>query len=362
MKKVISILFILPMILSCVLVSTPPVGETNFPLQQVASIPVDGEIQQIAVADTWIAVSTYGHITALDKDSQQILWDLDFNALNEENRFQMVNDTVIASSYDQIILIDKNGQKKEIVLSPQKDSNNIIKIAAVTRDYLYVVRGSSWILEAYDSSKNALVWETPVGRGGADNVFYDPTSGSVYIVGGSVSALENLNGNLLWEQEEDTLLAAFEDGILYVYEEVDPKDNYRIVAIDVRSREELWTKDFVFSPASGINQLTIIDNLLIASAGKLIALDKSNGDQIWSASVGETFYTAPIKFDGNLYVMGGVSSTAFAISPDDGSVIGTANLDGDENLFSADPLSKVHTLDDGIVFNTKLSVVIYKTK
>jgi len=80
MKRIIPVLLILPIMLSCILYKTPQLGETNFPLKQVATIPIDGAIEDIAVADSWIAVHTHDDkITAIDIDTQEILWSIDFS-------------------------------------------------------------------------------------------------------------------------------------------------------------------------------------------------------------------------------------------------------------------------------------------
>ena len=78
-------------------------------------------------------------------------------------------------------------------------------------------------------------------------------------------------------------------------------------------------------------------------------------------SIGEEFSTVPIGFDSVIYVMGDASGTVFAISADDGSVIGTVNLKSD-SLFSADANAGVNKLDDGILFNTRNEIVIYEAK
>lgn len=358
MEKIVSLALILPITLACVLISTPPLGETNFPLQQVTSLPIDGEIGQIAVAETWMAVSTQkGKLIAIDLETQNVLWEINFPVILWSNGLLVQNDILIAASQDQIITVDRAGTKKEINLDD--DVVTVINMPGIYSGYLYILGGSNWTLEAYDISKNTLLWKTQVGRGGADNVFYNSSNDIAYVAGGSISAFNNSKGDLIWEQTGNVLISTFEDGVLYVFEEKNLKDHYQIAAIDVSRRKELWSRDFVFQPADNVNQLTILGDLLVASAGDLIALDKSTGDQIWRVNVGETFYTAPIEFDRNLYGMGGASSTVFAVSPKDGSILGTVNLEEDD-IFLANSLGRVHKLEDGIVFNTTDAVVIYK--
>lgn len=93
----------------------------------------------------------------------------------------------------------------------------------------------------------------------------------------------------------------------------------------------------------------------------MIAFDRSNGEQVWNIDVhtfGEEFIVQPVEFDGVIYAVGYASNTIFAVSANDGSIIGTANLES-ENSFGV-LYGEVFKLKDGILFNTSDAVVVYK--
>ena len=105
MKKIVLLLMLLPVILACMLYSSPTLGEVNFPLKKTLTMPIDADIKEIAVGDSWIAVRTDNAVIALDIDTLKTLWTLDIrvNALGEG--FQMRHDRLITASEEQLILI-----------------------------------------------------------------------------------------------------------------------------------------------------------------------------------------------------------------------------------------------------------------
>jgi outer membrane protein assembly factor BamB len=348
-------------------------GETNFPLKQVATISIDDVIEDIAVGDTWIAIRTYHTITAIDIDTFEKLWDIDKQVSTFGEGFQIVNDILVAASKEQIFLIDRQGQQRDFNLKPRKAQINVIRLAAIYPGYLYVFRGDSWILEAYDISNDVLLWEIYRGR---PAIIYDATTKIAYAIRHDlISAVDNQSGKVLWQQrrQEKRILpssftlgvlgATLDANVLYVYERTKDRDYYRITAIDVKTQKELWIKDFTFSVNRSLTHFAVIDDLLLANGGKgMIALNKFNGEQVWETSeLGEGLVTRPFKVDDVIYAMGVASSTVFAISSYDGSLIGTVNLESD-SAFGVDPSKNLYYLNDGIVFNMRDTVVIYKTK
>jgi outer membrane protein assembly factor BamB len=254
--------------------------------------------------------------------------------------------------------MNREGQQKEVNLDPEGES--ITSLVAAYPNYLYIVRDPKWTLEVYDLSRNILMWKTALGRGGGDAAFYDASSNIVYVTGPSIQAFDNTTGALLWDKAVDSFTSVFEAGVLYDYESVNENDHYRLAAINVENQQELWSQDFTFSPGRRVNNLKIVGDMLVLCGGDLIALDKSDGQQKWKANVGDNFYQCPVEFNSILYEKTGASRTVYAISPDDGAVIGHVTLETPGILDGADAKGGVYALQDGIVFNTKKSVVIYR--
>ncbi|MBV6451186.1 MAG: Outer membrane protein assembly factor BamB [Anaerolineales bacterium] len=359
MKRIIFVLLSLIAISSCgskKTLATPL--ELNFPLRQSAIWPFDEEVRRLAVSDTWFAVQLFGKIVAVDIDTRNVLWYRNF-AADIYSEFQILNDVLVVASENQIITIDRGGNEKEIRLEATADEINIVKLVSVTENYLYVIRGSKWTLEAYDIPKSILLWRTIVGRGGGDDVFYEPQSDIAYISGGPIQAIDNRSGSLLWKQDGNVLNSIYLGGVLYVYEQIDSEGNSRFAAFDVGSLKWIWNKHIALDPSASVNRLGIIDDLLVASAGNLIALDKISGEKIWSVDVGESFYASPVKYADTLYARAG--DNLYAISPVDGKVLGFVRLEN-SNLFTAETFGDIYTIEDGILFSNSNFVFMYKPK
>ena len=361
MKKIALALLTLSIMLSCMLYASPQLGELDFPLKKVLEFPMEGVIKEIAVADTWIAVEAYDAIVALDINTQEPLWSMNMETNDYGESFKMINNELFVASQDHIILIDRQGQKKEINLEPNDDTINIIRVASVYPGYLYVIRGSAWTLEVYDIAKNVLLWKMVVGRS-IGKVFYDVSNNIVYItIDESVRAFDNSSGTLLWEKNEvlgQGIL--FESGILYVPVITKLDNVYRYLAIDLAAQKTFWEKE-IFKPSDfkAIHQ-TIINDLFVISGNGMIAIDKASGNQMWTTPrVGEEFYTIPIEFEGTIYVQGNSTGAVYAISPDNGAVIGHVRLE-DRGLDTAS--GGLYALKDGIVFSTRNAIVIYNAK
>jgi outer membrane protein assembly factor BamB len=335
-------------------------GETGFPLARSAAVYVENPIRGIAVAETWMAVDTLEHIEGLDLESQKELWSLALATPRFAGSFLTLGDTLIVASPEQVLLLDRSGGRQVLNMATHKPS--IIRLVAAYPGYLYLIQGPKWTLEAYSLAENRLLWQVVVGRGGADEVFYDPSNNIVYVTGGSVQALDNTSGTVLWKQSRNTLVATFEGGILYAYERLNGASQYQVTALDVADQSEVWTRGFYSGDSEGVNAVKVVGDMLLLCGRDLIALDKGGGKERWTVSVGETFYTCPVQFHGTLYEMNGTSQTVFAVSPQDGAVIGHVRLEEQTVLQGADADAAVHVLRNGILFNTRHTIAIYRDR
>lgn len=361
MNKILSVLLVLSFIFSCFLYSTPPLGETNFPLKQVTEIPISGVIKKIAIGNTWIAIQTYDAVTALDLDTFEKLWTLNIQVSRFGSGFLMDEDMLVTASEEQIILLDKQGNQREIDVDD--DVKTIIRILDVNSGYIYIVGGPKWTLEAYDYSQNTMLWKKRVGRGIID-VSYDATNKFAHVtMDDAVYVNDNLTGKTLQKiprQYGEHLI----DGVLYTFPNIDRSDtetHYEINAVDIKTQKTLWHNSFVLPANNYVGGLLIVGNLLIFSGDGMVALDKSNGQQSWKIdgdTFGEELDIPPVELGNIIFAIGYASDTVFAISADDGSIIGTANLESDGPFGNS--YGEVFRLEDSILFNTSNSVVIYK--
>lgn len=201
--------------------------------------------------------------------------------------------------------------------------------------------------------------EEPNGRNA--EISLDTSNNTVYIgTTDSIRAVNNINGEILWEQQKSSLYSTFEAGILYLCDEINDRTILRIFALDVKTQKELWHIDV--SSIAPIYNLTILSDLLIVNgmSGE-IALNKTKGNQVWQND--ETFVTKPVELHHIIYAKGS-SHQVYAISPENGDVIGDVKLE-DANPFiqqGYEVVAGVYKIQDGIVFNTEHEVVIYKSK
>ena len=356
MKK-ITIIFILGLIVvACSITPSQILPQNqNFPLIGVSEIPSNDKVKKLAVSDTWLAIQDQNNLVGFDLTTQKQLWSVPFNS-DIDSSFSIVNDNLVAASGTQIVVINKSGQKNVVV------TVNIMHLISIDQNFLYVMQGANWDLAVYDISKNALLWKIPVGRG-VTNVHLDTLTGIVYVVTTeSISAFDNISGKLLWQQESGAWHSTLHNDILYLCKPISQSNSYKLSAINVENQQETWSKTFSGDIVYTYG-LTVIDQILVISTtGGLIAIDTQNGSQIWQAVKDDVFYTSPVKFNEIIYTKG-LSRKIYAISPDDGKILGYVQMETDRALRPTyEALAGVFLLKDGIAFNTNTAVFLFKAK
>lgn len=354
-------------LLACIILTTTSCGisvnenEINFPLRQSVVIQVDYDIEKMALSDTWVAVAAPSKLTTMDITTNTVIWTFDNFLLDKDSNLQIVDTVLIAATYNEILVVDKAGDKQSVNLKPSREE--VVQLVAVYENYLYVIRGANWNLEVYDIAKNTYSWETWVGRGQTD-VFYDSQTGVVYVITPrSITAFENSSGELLWQQQANIKHSSFDSGILYLCEEINNNKAYTFIALDVNNKKELWKKELSLGAGEEIYQLSAIQNMVIVTTRYgYFALDKNDGDQIWQTDLNDIFYNEPVEFNGVLYAKGS-SGKLYAISTDDGSVIGYKLIEKNPKFQSRyDASQRVFRLDDGIAVNTDKAILIFRQK
>lgn len=383
--KIVVVLLIHLSLLSCSNASeTPtlsPIG-SDFPLRQDISFPMNSEIQKMTASKTWAATYSAGKligpdigtgsvnyasgkITAIDLKSKRTIWSIDLPVVvNTNQEFQIIDDTLVfVSTTDQVILINKAGQEHELNLQPNNE--NIIKIVPAYPQYLYVIRGSERTLEAYDIANNTFLWQTSIERR-IVNMFYDTRKNIAYVTTDAyLRAFDNTSGKMLWSNDDESSEgSAFASGILYLSKHKDSlfssSQTIEISAFDIESQHDVWSTEIPSIPF--LNKLTVVDDLLLVSgSGGLVALKRTTGYQVWRTQIQDEFETSPIGFRGVLFIKS-PDLKIYAISPNTGEIMGVLQTEQPNKSIRPmyEVLSSVYDLEDGIVFNTRDAVVIYK--
>jgi outer membrane protein assembly factor BamB len=363
-KKTIVVALILLTTLSCSLFGYPPAasGDKDFPLARSTTFPVNGTMRGMAVGDTWLAYHTTKEITAINLDTQKVIWRMDFPAIESEEGFQIINDQLVASSRSQIISLDRQGNRVDLLtLKPDDSSEYILKVVGLYQNYAYVILGPMWTLEAYDIANKVVLWKTDR----MENAFYDPLTNIVYAItrAGNIQAIDNNNGTTLWQHSGNVVQSAYTAGILFLYEHIQSESHYELSAFDVKSQQELWRTNITNISADNVYKLTAINQLLIVGTESgLLAFDIASGTHVWTTKVGEPIETSPIEFNDVIYAKGIYNSAIYALSPTDGSIIGVADMENETLSMLADIYTGVYKISHGIVFGTKHSIFVYKLK
>ncbi|MEO7841028.1 MAG: PQQ-binding-like beta-propeller repeat protein [Anaerolineales bacterium] len=336
--------------------------ESNFPLKQNQIFSTDEVIKRIAVSDTWMVVYTPGTARIIDLDTKKILWETNLKIQADDPlAFVIVDEVLVATSENQVVLMDKLGYKKTLTLAaPDEDTKDIIRVAAVYPDNIYLNRFPDWDLEAYKISQNAKQWTLSVGRGTTD-VFYDEITDVAYIPTRHESffAVDNTTGEVLWKHDGSTISTTYEDGVIYAVGMGSNSHSIRLSAFDVEKQVELWQSEVTFSQY--VYTMTVLNDLVVLSGNEgLLAVNKSDGAMLWQTPKGESFMTKAVEYDGMIYAKG-TSYMVYAISHQNGDFVGYLALENNKSFEpEQDLVSGVYRVEDGIVFNTRHAVWLYK--
>jgi len=360
LKKIFALFLIFSSVCSCSpsLNSSPSVSE-EFPLVQAFAIPHKGEIKGIAVSNDWFAYHTLDAITAIDVNSQKTLWTEKFQATSFGDGFQIINGRLVAISNDQIVSWNKQGQREELIKFDSPDSPvNIIMIPMLYQNYAYIIRGSQWTLEAYDTSNKRMLWK--IDR--IENAFYDPSRNIAYLItrDGDIQAVDNANGTLLWRHSASVAHGVYSSNVLYICEKMKSDGHYEMAAFDVQNQKELWRTNYTDLSESNVYKLTIVSQFLVAGARSgVMAFDKTSGARVWAVNVGEPVETSPIEFNGVIYAKGVFSRAVYAISLTDGSIIEALDLEKETLFTTGDIYTGIYKLPNGIVFSDGDAIYAY---
>jgi outer membrane protein assembly factor BamB len=365
MKQLGLYFFSVLLLVSCISIPMNRIPvESNFPLKQDKIFSTSDVIERIAVSESWLAVYTPGTVTAIDIETGKPLWQMNLMIQSDDPlSFLMKDSSLIATTTNQVWMIDKLGQKEKLnIESEDVKTKSIIRVASVYTDNMYINRFPDWRLEAYSISQNRKMWDMSVGRGSTD-VFYDESRGIAYVATryNSFYAIDNETGDVLWQNDRSTLRATYQSGVVYIVEKGDRSRELRISAFNVGSQATLWQNQIEFDPSVYFVKI-INDLVIIGGDGGLLAMNKTDGSRAWQTSYNESFMSEPVEYDGIIYDKG-TSHTVYAISPDNGSLIGQVTLERSKSIEPMyDLISGVYKIKDGIVFNTSHDVFLYKNR
>ena len=303
-----------------------PVKEGKFPLRPIQILELDENITASpTVQDTVILVRTMESLYAINGDSGEPIWHVETpsNNKNFEHAPIIVNDMVIVSKGESGVeaFSIMNGKslwndqiyQQQIVNSDQMFIDEI----SASDDVLYVAR-RSWKLTAYDLETGIILWDMKLPSRAV--VYLDSDSEKVYMsIQNSVKAFNGGNGQLIWERVFDSPTGPIhiDEGILYISLYKD----YAIVAIDLENFEQIWHISSDQNELANVRRLSTDEYTLYASAQKLIAITKKDGNIQWiSDELGHL--ETPVFLDDLIFVRN-TKTKLYAIEATTGNTIGT---------------------------------------
>lgn len=327
--RVIGVIFLISMmIVSCgIFQENQIVKDKNFPLDMLWSIDLDAPVYKLATTNEVVAVGTADGVKTINVDTGKWLWNFEF-PLDTDSLLAFTEKNLVAadSINKQIVIIGPEGNEiKRFGLASTED----FQVLAVYSSYIFVRRVPSWNLEVYDLNVGVRTWQILVDRGNV-SIGFDPSSSITYITTSSfVGAYDITSGNEIWKFYKETRTGVFDSGVLYYYSEGTENNinTSQISAVDVQNVNHLWSIGVPLKVRTVVYNLTILNDLLIASTDYgLIALSITDGHEIWHSETNEFVYGKLIMINGIIYARGTNTRVVYAISPDDGSYLGYLEL------------------------------------
>jgi outer membrane protein assembly factor BamB len=101
---------------------------------------------------------------------------------------------------------------------------------------------------------------------------------------------------------------------------------YHLVAFDAEAGLVLWESA---APIEADQAPAVARHRVVVSPleGAPVAFDSASGDEIWRAATEDDAYMAPVVLDDAVYVRGTWSGTVYALSLEDGALLGSINTD-----------------------------------
>lgn len=355
-KKLIPIIMtIFIFVMSCgVFESDKSITHNNFPMKERWSSKFDGAVYKLGVADDWIVVGQSESITAIDTESGKVMWTMDMT-LDTDSLLLISDGSLIAASSSQLFVINKAGEKLHTIKLRPKQSTEVV---ATYAGYVFVYRRADGLLEAYSIQDETLAWDIITHRGGV-SVNFDLSTNAVYITSSSfVSANKITDGSEIWKKDIVGRTGVLDSDVFYYFSELSPAMG-NITSVNELDGSEFWRIDEPFRIRTAIYNLTIIENLLVASTDYgLIAIDKNNGNELWQSETNDFFYGNPILFDGILYIRGTNTDTIYAINPQNGIYLGYLYL-GNPSIISHREYEFIYKSGSYLIFPYNDTVYAY---
>lgn len=321
----LGITLMLSLVASCSSLQTEIIIKNdNFPMMNVWSYKNQEIITKLAIAEGWLAIGSENQVVAIDTITGSFLWRLGYS-LESSSELVFSGEYLIITDITtrKILAITKSG---EVVKSFFINSEETFEVLAAYSNFIFVKRIPSWSIEVYDLNSGKIIWSSIVDRGDTRINFDDSTDTVFFTTSGYISKQSVYTGDIIWKIDQETQSGFLNSGSLYYYSNTYANENGYIISVDAKDSDPIW-KTNMLNIDLRINNFALLSNFLLASTNYgLIALDKNNGEIIWTSETEEYFYGKPIYINNLIYIRGTNTDTIYAIDPNNGQYVGFLKL------------------------------------
>lgn len=169
---------------------------------------------------------------------------------------------------------------------------------AIVADETLLIVAAGEMIHALDARDGKVLWEVPSGTVTAPLL----VQGGWVIAAsaGQLSAFREIDGMKVWSHDSapQHVRATIEGDNLYV-----PLDEGRLVALDVRTGAERWTKFPARGPLSEV--LAFPDRVFVGASNKTFyAYDADDGEIDWDPVIGTTLRGRPVSEGNRVFITG----------------------------------------------------------
>jgi len=277
------------------------------------------------VEDGKVYIGTHGGVFyALEEVSGKILWKFE----NEEPISSMAN---ISGDYvyytdlgGWIVCLNKtNGELNW----KQYLGEEMLGQPLLTQNKVYILKGEQEVVSLAQAD-GKILWNKviktyirDITMRGHSSIIHDGESLFVGLADGHLYKLNSQNGTILWNKDLSTPLRTFKDIDAHVV--VDGDSLYiggyfgAMYRLNKSSGSIIWKNDV----ATGVTVL-VLPEVVIASNtdGSLVGMNKSDGKQIWFNNLNGTVLSAPVIYNGKVFVST-FKKDAYLINPENGTQV-----------------------------------------
>jgi outer membrane protein assembly factor BamB len=328
-----------------------PVVKGNYSLSESWSFKTDKTINALVAADGLIVIADQNALQTIRISDLSKIWTDKFVVLNN-TALKISNGKLYAVNAAELRVYDlKSGDL--MWRTPLKAEDGRPEILTVSANRIYLLRQGLWLVQAYEASSGAFLWEIPCSRGGV-SITPNVDAKLLYVLGDdNINAYDTLSGKLVRGKNTDGVTGPgiYHSGILYYYlstRDFPKRDGY-IIAFNTLTQNEIWKTQTI----PDVTSVTMLgNNLVVSTKTGIVAINPSNGQIDWRYLSEDEFQSPPLLIDGFIYAEAVNSKNIYALNVSDGNVVGYIEIGTQAVIQSpTDNMLAISQVNDTLIFS-----------